>query len=369
MPRNLVASVTEIQRFQSCKRRWWLGRQWDEEWDKPHFFLGSLVHAALEGFYTAKKIEGTSSAYKYQVETLWQYFNGYVDDHLPGILANYGEYSGQAKEAYDGIIEVASRMLENYLEYEQTADLQFKRVVQVEKRYYVDLGGGNYLTAKIDLICNDGMFYRITDHKTSKGSATTGKALDLDEQLTGYTYVVWKKTDHIMEPTYNVLKKKAPEKPRILKNGTISKAKGQNTSYALMLEAITQHGADPDDYFEVLEHLQASGWDAYFYREGTPRNKHQLLSYEWRTRLIMEEMRDIIADPKLAYPTPNGFKCARCPFLSVCNAMEDGSHYESLLESSFERTSNDLYDTPERQKQDRNVQLPIQIIGSSASTD
>ncbi len=176
----------------------------------------------------------------------------------------------------------------------------------------------------------------MVDHKSSGVTPSLGRELDLDDQLTGYAYVYWRLTGELPESIiYNVLVKKVPKPPEILKNGTPSKAKGQQTTFGLYLDTLKALNLDPAPYAEVLAALQAEGWSRYFVRESVTRNLAQLESYEEHLYHEYRDMVSVVENPELAYPSPDPIRCARCPFISVCQAMEDGGDFESLIEAKF----------------------------------
>lgn len=355
----LTVSVTELQSFQTCKRQWLLGRQWGSAVDAPELWLGIAVHKGLEGLYRARK--NGSQAGESPEDVMHALYERYLETSLDKIAKAYGVLWPQASPLYESLSELGRRMLANYMLFDQEAETQFVPIV-TEKRVYVKIGKNTWLTAQLDVVLKevDTGFIYITDHKTSSGSfwTNTAKGLDIDMQLTGYAYCLWRITGQVFDVMYNVLIKESPEPPAVLsrpRNGcSLSTNKAQKTTASLYRKAIEENGEDPDDYEEMLEILDEKGWADYFYREASPRNETQVRNFEWYAQILIGEMRACLEDPSLAIPAPQGNKCNRCPFLSVCNAMEDGSDYEALLESSFKKMTDDPYTTPERMRKDTN---------------
>ena len=100
----------------------------------------------------------------------------------------------------------------------------------------------------IDLLMYDGMYAYILDYKFSS-SQKTQEDFDMNSQLPLYAMLVHYKYDiplHNIKYGYIDIPKKSFDKPVLLKNGTLSRAKSQNVSqelYKKSVEAI--HGDDP----------------------------------------------------------------------------------------------------------------------------
>lgn len=360
--RPLTVSVTELQSFQTCKRQWLLGRQWGNAVDAPELWLGIAVHKGLEALYRQRRENSIKDEIiEYPDAAMSKAYEEYLEKSQEKIAKAYGALWPQASPLYESLSELGRRMLANYLLFDQEAETQFEPIA-TEKRVYVKIGKKTWLTAQLDVVLKevDTGFIYITDHKTSSGSfwTNTAKGLDIDMQLTGYAYCLWRITGKVFDVMYNVLIKESPEPPAVLsrpRNGcSLSTNKAQKTTASLYRKAIEENGEDPDDYEEMLEILDEKGWADYFYREASPRNETQVRNFERYAQILVGEMRACLEDPSLAIPAPQGNKCNRCPFLSVCNAMEDGSDYEALLESSFTKMTDDPYTTPERMRKDIN---------------
>ncbi len=61
------------------------------------------------------------------------------------------------------------------------------------------------------------------------------------------------------EFVYDIVKKEAPKPPELLKKGGLSKAKNQNTTVEMYRQAIEDHGLNPADYEDILQHLEDQG--------------------------------------------------------------------------------------------------------------
>jgi len=352
--RRLTVSVTELIQFQTCRRRWLLSRTYTGSTEAPALVFGSMIHKGLEGFFTWK-LRAPQEPKAWRAGML-DFYDRYVEQRRVQAANEYGMLWEQASIAFEDLIGIGREILQNYAVYDKTAEIPINPKL-IERRIFIPLDSQkrNVLTMRWDVM---GTTYNgltaIVDHKTSGGLHAQGSTLDLDEQMTGYAYGYWRVhnrerlADQIV---YDVLSKKVPAEPRVLKSGELSKDKSQDTVYSLYRKKIKEMKLDPNDYWEVLETLQEKGWSNYFIREASPRNVEQLKNYENRVRIIFEEMRAAIEDPQIAYPSPGPIKCPHCPFRDVCVSMEDGSDAQYLLDSAYVRSGSTPYTLPPRYRE------------------
>ncbi len=81
--------------------------------------------------------------------------------------------------------------------------------------------------------------------------------------------------------------------------------------------------------------LLTTGWDPYFRRFEVQRNMHEIQSFERRLYQEYEDMREVYGDEERAYPNPSTWHCPSCPVAPICQAMEDGSDVEGIIESRY----------------------------------
>lgn len=314
--------------------------------------FGSAIHKGLEGYFLGKK-KAPNDPETWKASMLALYI-----DHTTLLKETaereYGFLWSQASESFNDLFELGRKILLNYIEFDKTAEVPiYPRII--EKRVFLPLDsqGRNILTMRWDVM---GETYNrlsaIFDHKTSGGAITTrGLVLDMDEQMTSYAYGFWRLYERQRTADlviHDTLAKKIPAPIKVLKSGKLSTDKGQDTILPILLDTIKAYGDDVERFQDFIGVLKEKGWSSYFTREASPRNQHQLESYEERVRFIFEEMRSCIEDPRLAYPTPGPIKCPSCPFRSPCLAMEEGGDYQYLLNMSFTRDAKTVWTIPRR---------------------
>lgn len=151
----------------------------------------------------------------------------------------------------------------------------------------------------------------ITDYKFSnkdKGQVD----IWLDEQMYIYAAAYASLNNLALEDIdigYVNIPKAEMKKPRVLKNGTLSKDKAQNTTYALYLEAIEENGLNVADYEDILSEIT----DKRLTTVATCN-----INVEMATR-IMQNIDNTIKDMNKGYVLEKcTFQCKHCDFLDYC---------------------------------------------------
>ena len=151
----------------------------------------------------------------------------------------------------------------------------------------------------------------ITDYKFSnkdKGQVD----IWLDEQM--YIYAAaYASLNNLTLDDVNIgyinIPKAEMKKPRVLKNGSLSKDKAQNTTYALYLEAIEENGLNVADYEDILSEIT----DKRLTSVATCN-----INVEMATR-IMTNIDNTIKDMAKGYILEKcTFQCKYCDFLEYC---------------------------------------------------
>ena len=151
----------------------------------------------------------------------------------------------------------------------------------------------------------------ITDYKFSnkdKGQVD----IWLDEQMYIYAAAYASLNNLVLEDIdigYINIPKAEMKKPRVLKNGTLSKDKAQNTTYALYLETIEENGLNVADYEDILSEIT----DKRLTTVATCN-----INVEMATRIMMN-IDNTIKDMDKGYVLEKcTFQCKYCDFLEYC---------------------------------------------------
>ncbi len=325
-------TITERGSFRSCRRQWYLEVQerlaHRDRVAWPLIF-GEAIHTGLETYYrnNRRNVKTAVAAFK----RAWRATGAELQESYGGLFA-------RLEPEWSDWLDKGTRMLIYYDMYDRQAEFDWDAVlhVNIEKRAFVDiLNLEGYpvedqdsrlralLSGRIDLVVErkDGIW--IVDHKTA-ASAYDARALDVDDQLTGYCYIYWRLTGEVPRGAiYNALIKDPPGPPRLLKDGSLSKDKSQRTTYDLYLAEIKTLKLDKADYTDILEYLKEKSWKQFFVRDGLTRNLEELKSFEKRLYYEYQDMKSVIRSPDRAYPNPSQRTCPGCSMIPLCQAMEE----------------------------------------------
>lgn len=338
--------ISDIRAFKSCRRAWqWsspLGRNLEP--DKPYapFFMGRIVHTALELYYRSQGEMSLYHAAQVAMEievkkmelagTLWDSEMEMIEEQTALIMAMLEHYEMwiTSKE------QINDPWGDNNLEF---IDMETNFVVPLYsprggKSSKVSLGG------RFDGIVrrrDDGTLW-LFETKTSRSILELQKTLAFDEQAGGYIYAAQQLMgEQVYGVVYNIMRKKAPTPPRELVDGTLSKNKNIDTTLTYYWHAVQQHHPDSSredlilQYGEILQHLRDKG-NQFFSRtiiRRTPAEIDELVSNLHTVALEMTR------DSTPMYPSPSWTNCTFCRFQAPCLAYNSGADYDSILASEF----------------------------------
>lgn len=386
-------SVTERNEFKSCHRKWYLStirnlepvgvRTW-------YYDFGTGVHAGLEAYY--KTLGGLLNGDPL-VNAEDAFGEWYEEMDAEIVSAGYGDSTSEFRNELLEFNELGLGMLNNYAIYADMEDDfticavegQWTRegidllrehmdppyapdmypALHESGRYMtpiidpeagVWLPGQPYLTGKLDLIVyirKTGLTgFWVIDHKTA-GSSPSDRGIDMDDQITGYDYKFWRLTGIIPRGTiFNYLIKQLPKQPRFIKPtkanpSGLSAAKDQLTTPDLYRQAMVDAGimvngkimSEPHEavYLALTQH----GWGRFFKRMQVQRNEHELRAFEARLPIEHQQMVQAAKEPGwYAYPHLSQYNCPGCPVMRICQAMEDGSDADFIIETGFKEAAD-----------------------------
>lgn len=389
-------SVTERGVFRTCRRRWQLETLQNLTPRVPESLaleFGTGIHAALEAYYrgVAKSLKGPEASAARAFTKWYKEIDARVakDEWIPQ------ETKDVLRQDLFELKDLGPAMLKNYYTYAAEKDSVFSDIVGVEGELFntskvkvkkphlvgadvirhpsgrllvpiVDPATGDpvfvprvtgvgddvpaVLSMRIDLLVlrddtgNKGLW--IVDHKTTT-SSPNDRGVDFEDQITGYCYGVWRAFGIIPRGViFNYLVKQLPKDPRrtkTQKNGsTLSTAKDQLTLPHLYRAELKADGLLKKDgtvtspeHADCYSALLTKGWGPFFKRFEVQRNEHELRSFEARLIEEYSDMIDVQAQPNRAYPNPSSWHCPGCSVNRICQAMEDGSDAEGIIESAF----------------------------------
>lgn len=333
-------TITERGSFRTCRRQWDLDvnqRLAHKNKIPWNLIFGEAIHKGLESYYRNNRRDPVVAKRAFTKQ--WKIEQSNMLDLYGGL------YDGNLSEEWETYLDKGQTMLTYYDIYDRKFPFWEEVLeVNIEERGFVDIvhPGGDQLeglpilSGRIDLKVRrkDGIW--IVDHKTA-ANAYEARALDVDDQLTGYAYIYWRTTGEVPRGVIcNTLIKEPPKPPRILNDGSISKDKSQRTTYDLYLQTIRDNELDRANYTDILEFLYEKRWDQFFVRYAMERNIEELESFEERLYYEYEDMCRGMTYPEYLYPNPSQHNCGWCSFVPICQAMEEKGDVEFIKEEMYE---------------------------------
>lgn len=391
-------SVTERAQFRNCRRAWELQTLENLTPRVPPDFdleFGTGIHEALEAYYIRKSNlpllpdtkEQRRTPLEYALNAWDRWYDATVErvnenqesfptdtimllqDQLlelgdlgEEMLRGYHQYAVPLDEftvhAVEGMQTAPGKswLSKHFEEREFFSELASVNGVKMEGRRFlvpildpkkqVPLKGKPMMSARIDLIVHridpgmKGIW--IYDHKTT-AYAPNDRGMDFDDQVTAYCYAVWRWLGIVPRGVvFNFLVKQAPKDPRSLKSGDLSSAKSQLTTPQKYRRALRDRGLMLKDgtikdkkYEEAYEALLSRGWSPFFVRHEVTRNRSELKHFEERLADEWEEMHDCYMGDMPLLPNLSRWTCPRCRVAPICQAIEDGSDVEGIIESRY----------------------------------
>lgn len=321
-----TTSYSQVDKFRRCQKAWdYRYRQRLKRKVKfVRMFKGEILHEMLNAHIKMKMSKG-----KYTGGDAWDVLAKYEDE--------YAGYFEEERERYGDIVGDCGKIFEGYLRMYRKDPLRYEAS---EENVYFDLPGKlPRFTGFIDKIAVDPEDRRwIVDHKFV---ASIPNAEDRFSELQLLLYVwAWNQT-HPDKPLdgvcWDYARSKAPRVPEILKKGGLSKAKNIDTDPYTYTKAIADNNLDPNEYADMLTHLD--GKETTFYeRVFLPKPSKQMI--EIITEDFLETTREIQekSKPKARCTrTMSPFNCNGCEFRSVCEAEVRGLDTDFIIKADYEQ--------------------------------
>lgn len=356
--RKATMHVSDLKAFKSCRRRFWfssmigLGLEANEPY--APFFTGRIVHTALEDYYTQglSLFQATVRAVTVEYQrsevagTDWTRYTEMFDEQVDLIYGMMDHYALWVEGKLHNNMPFGDLNLE-FIEMETSFVVPFY-TYSGRQSPRVQFGG------RFDGIVrrkDDGSLW-LWETKTARSIPELQRTLDNDEQAGAYIYAAEVLTGkRISGVLYNILRKKKPTRPRVLRDGSLSKAKNIDTTFEGYLEAIkVQHPSYTNEeimqmYGDILTELSSK--NRYFERIAIRRTRHEIDELSTHLRDLSLE---ILRKATVMYPTPSWSTCNFCRFKNPCLQMNAGADYWNTL--------NTLY----RKRKDR-VLRPYFLVG------
>lgn len=357
-----IVRGSEMQDFLRCRLRWkyaWVDG-FRPKTVNGKLFFGTLFHKFAEIFYNHLNACEVEVAKDCAVKTMLQ-------------LAQETDTSGMEQVEYDELIDLVTKVADNYVSQWGHMDEDNWEVIATELNFMIPLTDTIGYEGTIDLLVRnrlDGKLYPV-DHKTTSSLEKYEKNSIMDRQISRYWWALqqlqkghgfikypdsdeWFDVQKYCELTgkqgvlqgeiggfiYNIILKDYPVPPKVLKKGGLSKDKGQKTTYELYMKAIEENELNPDDYQDILEYLKENGKE-FFRRAEVYRNQDEINAaikeFYWTVKEmkgIREWLKDGATD-EICYRNITSDCHWDCAYKDVCVAGFDGSNVDYLLNTLY----------------------------------
>lgn len=357
---------SEVDEFIRCRKRWkwrWIDKLAPKKIDGKIFF-GNLFH------------------------TFIQEYNNYSFDFNKAynkVLKMFEETdtSNMEQVELDELWDTFDKVSQNYVRQWHKYDLN-NTILDTEFLFAIPLADGIAYTGSIDVLYLDGegrLWFK--DYKTTNSIEKYEKRAEMDQQIRRYFWALqqlakgngyvfdkslkdWVKAElyflerygmPLPEPhgfIYDLVARKAPKEPQVLKNGSLSKNKSQDTTYDMYLQAIIKYGLNTEDYQDMLEHLKAqetAQGNRFFRRINVHCHQEEIENAIQEFYAKAFEMMNIVHaledgsyydmpyDP--IYCNINDNCSWDCPVKSLCLATMDGTYVESMVDLFYDRLNEE----------------------------
>lgn len=338
-----VIRTSDRKQFKRCRRHWGLSsglRHNRTPIEQPsYFWLGTGGHFALEDYHGYNHYGHPVEAFRAYVKAQEIHCQKSRTRNIPD---DYEEQAALCEAILDYYLTWL-RHREPLQTYWVNGEPQVEVKVQVEIPLdllppEVQEWGYNRVLydATLDKVVEiDGELW-IVDYKFFQ-QFQQYNTLDFDQQISAYIWAASTIYDRpIAGAILHQFLKKIPNPPRILKNGSLSSAKNQGTTYYQYRDALIEIYGElekaPSTHISCLNDLAAQeneDRDAYIWRAYTRRNQFQ---QEATGEKIIMEIGEMLNPNLPLYPNETKDCSWDCGMREICLMMDSGDDWKNTLE-------------------------------------
>lgn len=317
--------ISDVRAFKQCRVQWHFSSPrrlgYAPKVQARALRLGTLVHNVLDLWFSDMGSDIGALADSAVAEDYER-----VEEELSP--ADFREALPKYEEVWDQVNPIAVNFADNFY-------MPGLEIYATENDFVVPLVKNQIaLAGRWDVVARRGGKIWIVDHKVSGADFNwySHYLQTLDEQARAYCwagYRVWK--EDFGGIIYNLIRNKAPRKPKVLKSGKFSTNARQDTTWKVYSETVAAAGQDPNDYIEMKEILDARPSYNRFVEVTFRPSMLQAFGKSLRQTSV-----EILADPVI-YPNGSFMNCRGCPFQDPCwsfNTSESG-HFEEMLKVGY----------------------------------
>lgn len=360
---SLIIRTSDTNQFRRCRVAWDFGSKIRMNYEPRRGAIplefGTAWHCAMEVVHDPKR---ASDPRQVVYTEAWVALKGYLKEWQ----RRESKLDGYDGDVFPELIELGKGMLTHYAKWEKThpikgevmyTEVEFEVKIPVpwqlyamvhrrgfgaerdpdhpeDETLYLTKGGnptgGAFVVfqGRIDLVTLWNGRVIIWDHKTAAQFPESVGWLDKDAQAGRYCWALKQMLGIDVDMViFRQARKKLPDPPQVLKNGTLSKNKSQRTTPEVYRAEIKRLNHNPAYYADFLATFQGQ---EYFRDIETYRSRQELENLGLE---VLYEALDMLGDP-LIYRSPSQFACDWCAYNAPCTARFDGSDWEFILEQS-----------------------------------
>lgn len=250
------------------------------------------------------------------------------------LAAEFNKLFEEERERFGDLPGICSDIMQAYCYHWREEDASFK-ILAVEQVFEVDLPHGHTLQFKVDAIVEDDYGQWLMEHKSHKTYPNDNYRF-LDVQSARYVWGLNNLGWEIEGVIWNYLRTKQPSKPKMTKQGRLSKAK-MDTELFTYVRGLRELGLDPSDYRDVISRLKKH--NTFFRRERVPKPTKVI-------ETLVKEIVHVADDIERGYHPVRSIErgCSfSCDYLDLCMTELYGGDAEQVKKLRFRSAGKDDY--------------------------
>ena len=237
--------------------------------------------------------------------------------------------------------DLFEKAFSNYEDYEYMWKDDPLEIIETEVHLEIELTNGNILHGYADGIVKDkNNRYWLLENKTGKRDADI-ESRYWDLQVVIYHSMIMQMMDIELSGTlWNWITSSEINDPRILQNGTLSRAVNQKTTWNRYLRVINEHGFDIDDYADLQPIFEARQND-FFSRSYLPYEEDIAKQLMLEITTSVEDIQSSLTQNR-QYIRSMDRHCSWCDYQQLCRAEFSTSleNLEDIIEKEYQRREN-----------------------------
>ncbi len=291
---KLQLSYSRIRNWRFCRQSHYYKyiEKLEPRRKKVALYRGTIIHEMIQAWVSGGSWEEVLDTYTEQ-------FNNMFDEEK----ADMGDLPQECRTIMEGYVQQWADDGLEYLEVEYEPEP-------------VPMFDDIDFMVKVDGIAQDrnGRIW-LVEHKTHKTFPSEDVRF-ADYQTLIYAWALFKRGSEIDGIMWDYIRTKPPTKPRLLKNGTLSKAQNIDTTHDVYLKTIHEHGLDPKDYEDILDKL---------YHQTEKFYRRVFVPFKWETvNMVVEDVAKSALEIKRLQHIPirelSNWQCPSCDYFSLCSA-------------------------------------------------